>query len=90
MLRAVGHLSKGLPKDSEEAIFYRRLMRIIIVVDRMHFKVRRRVSLSPSHSHGPLTLTVHMSPPPPARCVCLAEPSQDRRFLSEEFGPLTV
>ena len=39
MLRAVGRLSKDKPRDSEEAVFYRRLMRIIIVVDRMHFKV---------------------------------------------------
>jgi hypothetical protein len=75
MLRAVGHLSKGLPKDSEEAIFYRRLMRIIIVVDRMHFKVRRRVSLTPSHSHGP-----HV--PVPSRSLCMPHRTISRPTIS--------
>lgn len=46
MLRAVGHLAAGKPTDSEEAVFYRRLLRLIICVDRMHFKVRAH---SPSH-----------------------------------------
>jgi len=39
MLRAVGHMATGLPKDSEAAVFYRRLLRLIICVDRIHFKV---------------------------------------------------
>ena len=38
MLRAVGKLAEGKPRDSEEAVFYRRLMLVIICVDRMHFK----------------------------------------------------
>ena len=38
MLRAVGKLAKDKPTDSVEAVFYRRLLRLIICVDRMHFK----------------------------------------------------
>ena len=39
MLRAVGRMATGLPTDSEAAVFYRRLLRLIICVDRIHFKV---------------------------------------------------
>ena len=50
-LRGVGKLAEGKPRDSAEAIFYRRLLRLIICVDRMHFKVSCAHSRErPSHA----------------------------------------
>ena len=67
MLRAVGHLTSGKPKDSVEAIFYRRLHRLIICVDRMHFKNHLKTDKFCQSNCNParITHTLSQSAAPP-------------------------